>query len=78
MRLLRLERYVLAQTLTALGGALAIIGSLVLLIDFVEVSRSVGSDVDLPAIQVLGLTLLVALNGVLVAAGLAALAWLML
>lgn len=58
MRLLRLERYVLRQTLMALGGALGIIGSLVLLIDFVEVSRSVGSDVDLPAIQVLGLTLM--------------------
>ena len=57
-RLLRIERYVLSQTLASLGGALAIIGSLVLLIDFVEVSRSVGSDADLPAIRILGLTLL--------------------
>ncbi len=56
--MLRVERYVLAQTLRALGGALAIIASLVLLIDFVEVSRSVGSDADLPTIQVVGLTLL--------------------
>ena len=57
-RLLRIERYVLSQTLASLGGALAIIGSLVLLIDFVEVSRSIGSDADLPAIRILGLTLL--------------------
>ena len=38
----RLERYVLTRTLAGVAGALAVIGAVILLIDFVEVSRTVG------------------------------------
>ncbi|CAN5345383.1 LPS export ABC transporter permease LptG [soil metagenome] len=57
-RLGRIERYVLVQQLRSLGVALAVIGSLVMLIDFVEISRGVGSDMDLSALRILGLVLL--------------------
>ncbi|WP_297804844.1 LptF/LptG family permease, partial [uncultured Brevundimonas sp.] len=55
MRLARLERYVLGQQLKALGVALAIISALVMLIDFVEVSRGLNSDGELSALQILAL-----------------------
>lgn len=51
----RIERYVLAQQARSLVVALAIIASLIMLIDFVEISRGVGSDVDLSALRMLGL-----------------------
>jgi len=57
-RLGRIERYVLIQQFRALGVALAVIAALVMLIDFVEVSRSVGGDADLPAMRLLALTLM--------------------
>jgi lipopolysaccharide export system permease protein len=39
LRLGRIERYVLVQQLGALGVALGVISALVMLIDFVEISR---------------------------------------
>ena len=56
-RLGRIERYVLIQQLRSLGVALAVISALVMLIDFVEVSRGPGSKIDLPALRILGLVL---------------------
>lgn len=58
LRLGRIERYVLAQQARSLATALGVIAALVMLIDFVEISRGVGSDVDLPAARILGLMLL--------------------
>ena len=58
LRLGRIERYVLVQQLRALGVALAVIAALVMLIDFVEISRGLGSDTDLSGIRILGLMLL--------------------
>ena len=58
LRLGRIERYVLIQQIRSLGVALAIIGALVMLIDFVEISRGVGSDVDLSGMRIFGLMLL--------------------
>ncbi|MFT4955529.1 MAG: lipopolysaccharide export system permease protein [Brevundimonas sp.] len=55
-RITRIERYVLFQTLKSLGMSLAVIASLVLLIDFVEVSRSVSGHADLGAMRLVGLT----------------------
>ncbi|MFN3816079.1 LPS export ABC transporter permease LptG [Brevundimonas sp.] len=57
-RLARIERYVLLQTLKALGVSLAVIAGLVVLIDFVEVSRSVGRHADIGAVRIFGLTLM--------------------
>lgn len=57
-RLGRIERYVLVQQGRSLAVALAIVAALVMLIDFVEISRGVGSDVDLSALRILGLMLL--------------------
>jgi len=58
LRLGRIERYVLVQQLRSLGVALAVIAALVMLIDFVEISRGLGSDTDLSGVRVLGLMLL--------------------
>lgn len=60
MRLLpgRLELYVLTRTLTAVAGALAVIAAVILLIDFVDVSRTVGGRADAGFVTLLGLTLL--------------------
>ena len=58
LRLGRIERYVLGQQLRALAVALGVISALVMLIDFVEVSRGPGSSADLSAFQTLGLVLL--------------------
>ena len=58
LRLGGIERYVLSQQVRSLGIALAVISSLVMLIDFVEISRGVGSDVDLSAIRIVGMMLL--------------------
>ena len=53
IRLGRIERYVLVQQLRSLAVALAVIASLVMLIDFVEISRGLGSNVDLSAGRIL-------------------------
>ncbi|MEG1452443.1 LPS export ABC transporter permease LptG [Brevundimonas sp.] len=55
LKLGRIERYVLGQQLKALGVALAIIAALVMLIDFVEVSRGLNSDGELSGFKVLSL-----------------------
>lgn len=57
-RLGRIERYVLVQQARSLAIALAVIAALIMLIDFVEISRGVGSDVDLSGPRILGLMLL--------------------
>lgn len=54
----RIERYVLVRTLKALGVATAIFAAVVLLIDFVDVSREVGTRTDVSFLQMIGLTLL--------------------
>ncbi len=53
-----IERYVLVQQARALLVALAVIAAVVMLIDFVEVTRGVGSDVDLSGVRIMGLILL--------------------
>jgi lipopolysaccharide export system permease protein len=58
LRLGQIERYVLLQQARSLGVALGVIAALIMLIDFVEISRGVGSDVDLSGIRILGLMLL--------------------
>ncbi len=58
LRLGRIERYVLAQLARSLGIALAVIAALVMLIDFVEISRGLGSDTDLSGLRILGLMLI--------------------
>lgn len=57
LRLGRIERYVLIQQLRALGVALAVIAALVMLIDFVEVSRGLNSNGELSGARILGLVL---------------------
>ncbi|WP_374468608.1 LptF/LptG family permease [Phenylobacterium sp.] len=53
-----LERYVLARTLSGVGAALAVIGAVILLIQFVDLSRSVGTRADVGPATIFGLTLL--------------------
>lgn len=52
------ERYVLWQQTKSLLTALGVISALIMLIDFVEISRGIGSDVDLSGPRILGLMLL--------------------
>ncbi|HVI30896.1 LPS export ABC transporter permease LptG [Phenylobacterium sp.] len=54
----RLERYVLYRTLAGVGAALAVIAAVILLIQFVDLSRSVGTRADVGATTIFGLTLL--------------------
>jgi len=54
----RMQVYVLARTLMGVGAALAVIGSVIVLIDFVELSRTLASRVELSFPDLLGLTLL--------------------
>ena len=54
----RLERYVLSRTFGGLGAALAVIASVILLVQFVDLSRSVGVRADVGVAQLFGLTLL--------------------
>ena len=58
LRLGQIERYVLVQQARSLGVALGVIAALIMLIDFVEVSRGVGSAQDLSAVRIFGLVLL--------------------
>ena len=55
LRIGRIERYVLIQQARSLGVALAVISALVMLIDYVEISRGLGSDTDLSAARTFGL-----------------------
>jgi lipopolysaccharide export system permease protein len=54
----RIERYVLWRTLSGVGAALAVISAVILLVQFVDLSRSVGVRADVGAGQIFGLTLL--------------------
>ncbi len=54
----RLERYVLLRTFAGVGAALAVIASVILLVQFVDLSRSVGVRADVGVAQLFGLTLL--------------------
>jgi lipopolysaccharide export system permease protein len=58
LRLGQIERYVLVEQARSLGIALGVIAALIMLIDFVEISRGVGSDVDLSGARIFGLMLL--------------------
>ncbi|MBC6983026.1 LPS export ABC transporter permease LptG [Caulobacter sp. 17J80-11] len=64
-RLTRIERYVLRRTLFAVGGALAILAAVIMLIDFVEISRTVGVRSQTSALDVFGLTLMKSPNVIL-------------
>lgn len=57
-RLGRMERYVLVQQARSLAVALGVIAALVMLIDYVEISRGLGDDVQLSSARLLGLMLL--------------------
>ena len=54
----RLERYVLARTLGGVGAALAVISAVILLVQFVDLSRTMGVRADVSAGDIFGLTLL--------------------
>jgi lipopolysaccharide export system permease protein len=54
----RLERYVLGRTLGGIGAALAVIASVILLVQFVDLSRTIGVRADVSAGDIFGLTLL--------------------
>jgi lipopolysaccharide export system permease protein len=54
----RVERYVLARTLGGVGSALAVISAVILLIQFVDLSRTIGVRADVSAADIFGLTLL--------------------
>jgi lipopolysaccharide export system permease protein len=54
----RLERYVLARTLASVGAALAVISSVILLVQFVDLSRTLGVRAEVSAGDIFGLTLL--------------------
>jgi len=57
-RLGRIERYVLAHTLLGVGAAAALLSAVVLLIDFVDLSRTLGGRTEVSFLTELGLTLL--------------------
>jgi lipopolysaccharide export system permease protein len=54
----RLESYVLSRTLAGLGGALAVIASVVMLVCFVEISRAYGGRGDVGFLRLVELMLL--------------------
>jgi len=54
----RLERYMLARTLGGVGSALAVITAVIVLVQFVDLSRQVGVRADIGPGQLFGLTLL--------------------
>jgi lipopolysaccharide export system permease protein len=58
MILKRIEAYVLNRTLSSVAGALAVIASIIVLIEVVEQSRNVEVRAEISFIEVLGLTLL--------------------
>jgi lipopolysaccharide export system permease protein len=54
----RLERYVLTRAFAAVGAALIVITAVIMLIQFVDLSRQVGVRADVGAPEILALTLL--------------------
>lgn len=63
--LTRIERYVLTRTLMAVAAALAVISAVVMLIDFVEISRNTTAGTDSTVAETLGLMLLKSPNLIL-------------
>ena len=61
-----MERYVLKRTLASLGAALAVLGSMVMLIAFVDIARNVGTRADVGFGELLYLTVLQAPATILV------------
>lgn len=57
-RLTRIEKYVLIRMLGAVGVALAIMTAVIMLIDFVEISRDLGSRIEVSAPTLIGLMLM--------------------
>jgi lipopolysaccharide export system permease protein len=55
---MRMQAYVLGRFSIGAGAALAVIVSVIVLIDFVELSRTLGGRLDLTFVDLLGLTLL--------------------
>lgn len=66
IRVGRLERYVMGRAFAGVGAALAVIASVVVLVQFVDLSRSVGVRADTTVAQLFGLTLLRAPSVILV------------
>jgi lipopolysaccharide export system permease protein len=54
----RLERYVLYRNLTGVAGAFTLLASVILLVQFVDLSRSLAVRADVSAADIFGLTLL--------------------
>ena len=54
----RLDRYMLSRTFIGVGAALAVLAGVILLIQFVDLSRSVGVRADVSVVQLFALTLL--------------------
>ena len=54
----RLERYVLGRTLGGVGAALTVISAVILLVQFVDLSRTIGVRADVSPGDLFGLTLL--------------------
>jgi len=63
--LTRIERYVLTRTLLAVAAALTVISAVVMLIDFVEISRNTTAGTDSTVAETLGLMLLKSPNLIL-------------
>lgn len=63
--LTRIERYVLTRTLLAVAASLAVISAVVMLIDFVEISRNTTAGTDSTVAETLGLMLLKSPNLIL-------------
>ena len=53
-----MQVYVLTRTLMGVGAALGVIGSVIMLIEFVELSRTLGGRTELTFFQLIGLMLL--------------------
>jgi lipopolysaccharide export system permease protein len=58
LRLNRIENYVLERTLIGVGGAFAVFATVITLIDFVELSRNLGTRAEIGFDQVLIMTML--------------------
>jgi lipopolysaccharide export system permease protein len=58
LRLTRIERYVMTRTLWSVGGALGVLATVIVLIDFVTIARDLGARADLAPFTVFGLTLM--------------------
>jgi lipopolysaccharide export system permease protein len=52
------HRYMFMQTLLGLGVALLVVSGVILLVDFVEQARAIGTRVEVGTLQLLGLTIL--------------------